>query len=363
MKKILCILIGIFLLVGSAGCTNDTMTFISENSEGDRTNYVVRKEPKLILRIKENEMEKPDKTNNIFSSSLVFFDINKIWKLLMVNSSSFNREDYSDASVLEGTEETITLVNPGLLTYSTEHFDKKLYEIYASLYGGKEGFAIQDYDNSINLAFSEETKVIQDTEELLRKIGIDNCRCTSIAAISFEEEEKIAKELVKRGLIDGENTKATHMYNAKEEMYILKFRKFVGDIPIAQITHGNPDDDTFVMGCAVDCVVTSEGIEYLNVDSAYMLRDQKEAVKIISYEEALKTVVNKYDQMIMNNDVIVDNAYINYVPIIEDKRKNVYSLTPCWIFDAHEEVINADGTVFSNDVHVIVNGLNGMEVI
>ena len=70
-----------------------------------------------------------------------------------------------------------------------------------------------------------------------------------------------------------------------------------------------------------------------------------------------------YDAIIMNNDVIVDNAYINYVPIIEDKRKNVYSLTPCWIFDAHEEVINADGTVFSNDVHVIVNGLNGMEVI
>lgn len=157
-------------------------------------------------------------------------------------------------------------------------------------------------------------------------------------------------------------------FNELGECYVFFFEQSLDDIPVAGITYVTKDDSV-VDGGLVSAYLCASGIVQFNIDFAYQVEPNDHPITVVSPEQALKVVRNKFENIIITNNITINGMRLCYYPIITDSAKKTYNLVPAWdisySYDVQEavdeDILQKYQEVYGQ--HIYINAEDGSEIV
>lgn len=203
---------------------------------------------------------------------------------------------------------------------------------------------------------------IQDTSNLeLYKTGKD----LDFATIAEADEEirKVAEEL---GISVGDSVCYT-IDTSSMPHYIFQYDLLVNGMPLGKFDGGSYSDNVFTPGTYLTAVLDEDGIRHFDV--SYVLKETEtgDAQRVLTLDEALDKVDEKYNSIIMEGDYYINDIQMAYMPIKTDDA-GIVRLIPVWYFQTTHQILLPDksGTgeiMLPQDGYILINALDGTELL
>lgn len=136
----------------------------------------------------------------------------------------------------------------------------------------------------------------------------------------------------------------SHKWSEADEIYIAKIIFSCDGIPVEETSYAG--QSIGMTGSGAEIYIHSSGIISFSIHGLYPVKDEKE-VEILSCGEILyQSVKTKYDNIIMQEDLVFTSANLQY-EIISDPMDGKWYLTPVWKFS-----VQSDNNQMTSYVHV-----------
>ena len=213
-----------------------------------------------------------------------------------------------------------------------------------------------------NSFFYTAARDTQDTSNLeLYKTGKD----LDFATIAEADEEirKVAEEL---GISVGDSVCYT-IDTSSMPHYIFQYDLLVNGMPLGKFDGGSYSDNVFTPGTYLTAVLDEDGIRHFDV--SYVLKETEtgDAQRVLTLDEALDKVDEKYNSIIMEGDYYINDIQMAYTPIKTDDA-GIVRLIPVWYFQTTHQILLPDksGTgeiMLPQDGYSLINALDGTELL
>ena len=206
-----------------------------------------------------------------------------------------------------------------LLTYIKQSFrkDEKL-----SSYNG------ECYNMSEDLPFADRKEVVKKIRNKLGKLGIvigNDYICYALPHKTMEEQE-IAYN--KYGDESEENKK--EKWTEEDDCYYFEFKPEFDGIPVDIEGYGDCEDGKGMESSDFTVIYGKNGFVEVSIINLYDISDTGNTDKMLTPQEALAALKEKYDALILTEDYLVEHMELCYMPIFDAKGK--YPVEPVWIF-------------------------------
>ena len=202
----------------------------------------------------------------------------------------------------------------------------------------------------------------QDTSNLeLYKTGED----LDFATIAEADGEirKVAEEL---GISVGDSVCYT-IDTSSMPHYVFRYDLLVNGLPLGKFDGGSYSDNVFTPGTYLTAVLDEDGIRHFDV--SYVLKETEtgDAQRVLTLDEALDKVDEKYNSIIMEGDYYINDIQMAYTPIKTDDA-GIVRLIPVWYFQTTHQILLQDksGTgeiMLPQDGYILINALDGTELL
>lgn len=202
----------------------------------------------------------------------------------------------------------------------------------------------------------------QDTSNLeLYKTGED----LDFATIAEADGEirKVAEEL---GISVGDSVCYT-IDTSSMPHYVFRYDLLVNGLPLGKFDGGSYSDNVFTPGTYLTAVLDEDGIRHFDV--SYVLKETEtgDAQRVLTLDEALDKVDEKYNSIIMEGDYYINDIQMAYTPIKTDDA-GIVRLIPVWYFQTTHQILLPDksGTgeiMLPQDGYILINALDGTELL
>lgn len=251
-------------------------------------------------------------------------------------------------TITEETESTFTPDRPGALNDTTR-----------DVYTEDGDYLSVSYGNSAIYTTARDT---QDTSNLeLYKTG-ENLDFATIEEAD-EEIRKVAEEL---GISVGESVCYT-IDTSSMPHYVFQYDLLVNGLPLGKFDGGSYSGSGFMPGTSLTAMVDADGIFCFEV--MYVLKETEtgDAQRVLTLDEALDKVDEKYNSIIMEGDYEISDIQFAYTPIKTDDAGGV-RMIPVWYFKTTHVVTmtNRSGTgqvTLPQDGYILINALDGTELL
>lgn len=213
-----------------------------------------------------------------------------------------------------------------------------------------------------NSFFYTAARDTQDTSNLeLYKTGKD----LDFATIAEADEEirKVAEEL---GISVGDSVCYT-IDTSSMPHYVFRYDLLVNGLPLGKFDGGSYSDNVFTPGTYLTAVLDEDGIRHFDV--SYVLKETEtgDAQRVLTLDEALDKVDEKYNSIIMEGDYYINDIQMAYTPIKTDDA-GIVRLIPVWYFQTTHQILLPDksGTgeiMLPQDGYILINALDGTELL
>lgn len=315
-------------------------------------------EDHLSMRIGDNVEINADIENNQVKTCIVYkttgkeFDIDTVKEIFWNDMPDLLQEEDEQKGSFQITnaEGGSLYAEPGRLEYQEKEGMVDLLMLVKYCFWNK----INNMDAKKIEALSNQTTVknavaqlsqvyiLEDEEEFCLQKGVK---------ITMTDVIKKQKEMTENLITQSETQKLTKRYLGKDAYY-LSFIVEKQGIPMASdnepgflTAEGNPN----VQATNVEIIVDENGIQYLSIQGAFVLEENKEE-NIITAQEAVQYIKNGYDDQIIEESRTFDNVWLEYAFVsttsFEDYHKG--TLEPYWVFVDSE-----------NDIAERINAITG----
>lgn len=228
------------------------------------------------------------------------------------------------------------------------------YSIPTSNYYRQMGLVSADegeYERKV-LEMGEPEKYIQQTEEILEKIGYpaDSYR---FQWMSFDREqlEMLERQQIADNLIDPGDEKGN--WTREDEIYILYAWQYEQGIPVLTELMGFDWASCLDRGenAPVVAIYSSRGLECINTFKHYCFRETGEERPLLEFEKAAQTVEEKLNSILGKNQYRVTEA--KFFERVKRNKEQTLDTEPVWRFTVSEN----DAAYFT----VLVNAITGEE--
>lgn len=202
----------------------------------------------------------------------------------------------------------------------------------------------------------------QDTSNLeLYKTGED----LDFATIAEADGEirKVAEEL---GISVGDSVCYT-IDTSSMPHYVFRYDLLVNGLPLGKFDGGSYSDNVFTPGTYLTAVLDEDGIRHFDV--SYVLKETEtgDAQRVLTLDEALDKVDEKYNSIIMEGDYYINDIQMAHTPIKTDDA-GIVRLIPVWYFQTTHQILLPDksGTgeiMLPQDGYILINALDGTELL
>lgn len=202
----------------------------------------------------------------------------------------------------------------------------------------------------------------QDTSNLeLYKTGED----LDFATIAEADGEirKVAEEL---GISVGDSVCYT-IDTSSMPHYVFRYDLLVNGLPLGKFDGGSYSDNVFTPGTYLTAVLDEDGIRHFDV--SYVLKETEtgDAQRVLTLDEALDKVDEKYNSIIMEGDYYINDIQMAYTPIKTDDA-GIVRLIPVWYFQTTHQILLPDksGTgeiMLPQSGYILINALDGTELL
>ena len=166
-------------------------------------------------------------------------------------------------------------------------------------------------------------------------------------------------------------TKLKDSWTKEDESYYMVFDVESNGLPISSESYTLKNSEVAVEGSRVSVIVSKAGVQSLEVDGViYQELEKKQPETLIPMTEALESLKQKYEKIILNEELTVKRISLVYVPVITggsaDKQtgeiiNKEMELIPAWSFSIDLAYVK-DGQEFTHTTVVQINAVTGKEI-
>lgn len=254
----------------------------------------------------------------------------------------------SGKTITEGGEEPWEMVTPGAM----EAVGK-----YVSTQDG-------DYLQRIcgNTFYYMTERDIQDIEDLtIYETG------KNLDFASIEETDKTIRDIAEKLNIAVGDSVCYTIDTSSMPHYVFRYDLLVNGLPLGKFDGGSYSDNVFTPGTYLTAVLDEDGIRHFDV--SYVLKETEtgDAQRVLTLDEALDKVDEKYNSIIMEGDYYINDIQMAYTPIKTDDA-GIVRLIPVWYFQTTHQILLPDksGTgeiMLPQDGYILINALDGTELL
>ena len=365
MKKILFITMCMLLLAGCAEkekMQKSVKENVAEEADGGNKQEKEEKTQNIQKVWKEQLTEKVSADFTIeqeIQKEYPIYDVEyPVYDLVSVKETLFpeDKSEYTKSEeesngyknmVLQTQSGISMMSSPGYLSASTQE----------SLYYGEFIYLNEEENDSrdAELAFMSRKDIEELCRNYLQKVGDFSVYSAEIIAYTGEYLEIASKKAKEEVRMQYERDNWTE----EEEAYLVKFRIEVSNLPVLSEMNGLVTGKEMI---PVECVmlVNRHGVQDFYIKMPIAI-EEIECVEIIEVSQALEAIKNRFDIIVMDNDMKINRAELMYV--LNEAGIDKYQLVPSWAFYMEEKITyetNAgeEKTVDRNHVYFI-NAVTG----
>lgn len=184
---------------------------------------------------------------------------------------------------------------------------------------------------------------------------------------SIEETDKTIRDIAEKLNITVGKGVCYTIDTSSMPHYVFRYDLLVNGMPLGKFDGGSYSDNVFTPGTYLTAVLDEDGIRHFDV--SYVLKETEtgDAQRVLTLDEALDKVDEKYNSIIMEGDYYINDIQMAYTPIKTDDTK-IVRLIPVWYFQTTHQILLPDksGTgkiMLPQDGYILINALDGTELL
>lgn len=292
------------------------------------------------------------------------FSLENIVKVVMGETNIQIENEYSNIRYGKSNGKTVFTDEYGRFYVRSKVFDT-IGLIATEIYGhndiqrpNKEVFQNKELD------FMSSADAVKQCKKLMEQLNILYVENPEIYALDYENLQKkydeVAKEKDIVELIQRGKFYQKEKWEKEDEGYYIIFKTKLADIPVASV--GYEDKKTFysVQGSEIVFWVNKDGVDSVKVNERIYEETGKqgEVKNIITTKEALEKLKNKYKDIILTSENIIEEISLEYIPCIKEAQTTnegqltitQYNFKPAWRFKIKSVFKNDEKKQQSNGV-------------
>ncbi len=213
----------------------------------------------------------------------------------------------------------------------------------------------QSKDDAIALGINKIKEVVDCQAEAVRAVAISHDRLEQL-------QDSLSKnDIYQAELKNGSSNKIEEL-SAADDLYYIQYAIKVDDLPLynAILEPGiSMNIDAFWDNKVnITIMADRDGIRYFNFNNVFDSFDKiKEKKAIITAEEALQKVEEKYNNMILTDKTTISKIWLEYIPVpVSWKDPSVIELRPYWCIQL--DITDKDGQISNAERINAVTGGN-----
>ncbi len=184
---------------------------------------------------------------------------------------------------------------------------------------------------------------------------------------SIEETDKTIRDIAEKLNIAVGKGVCYTIDTSSQPHYVFQYEILVNGMPLAMFDGGSYSGDAYVPGTYMTAVVDADGIRHYDVSYVLEELESGESKKVLTLDEALQAVDDKYNSVIMEGDYYINDIQMAYTPIKMDDTK-IVRLIPVWYFQTTHQILvpNRSGTgkvMLPQSGYILINALDGTELL
>lgn len=213
----------------------------------------------------------------------------------------------------------------------------------------KEVFKNKDLD------FMSSGDAVKQCKKAMEELNILYVENPEVYALDYENLQKKYDEAMKddgiKELIQRGKFYVKEKWGKEDEGYYIVFKTKLADIPVASVGYEDKKTSYSVEGSEIVFWINKDGVD--SVKTNYRIYEetgkQGEIKNLITTKEALEKLKNKYKDIILTSENIVEEISLEYIPCIKETQTiedgeiviTQYNFKPAWRFKIK--------TIFKND--------------
>lgn len=315
---------------------------ISTDNEVSEENIAITNEM-LKINVNLDETKNNEDEYAVITAQLKSWD-DGVMQNTFINDKTVIEESEYEADMTPGTmHKNYSLENSWNLSYENGRVtfrnidvnNERMYSYFADAAFWKENNeALNKTFGHNELSFMTSSDVQNITDNIINSLGIADAEIMGIYSMDASDVNNIS-ETEDTTLKDGSEFEK---WSADDEAYILIYTFKYDEMDIAEYSvnyQSRGFEGSYIMG-----IVNKDGLVNLNMQMIYDNISTGEKKKICSATAALNKITEKYENIILKNEIEVTDCKLNYVVV--DKNDGVYTLSPVWTFITKENIDGAD---------------------
>ena len=184
---------------------------------------------------------------------------------------------------------------------------------------------------------------------------------------SIEETDKTIRDIAEKLNIAVGKGVCYTIDTSSQPHYVFQYEILVNGMPLAMFDGGSYSDNVFTPGTYLTAVLDEDGIRHFDV--SYVLKETEtgDAQRVLTLDEALDKVDEKYNSIIMEGDYYINDIQMAYTPV-QTEETGIVRLIPVWYFQTTHQILvpNKSGTgeiMLPQDGYILINALDGTELL
>ena len=210
------------------------------------------------------------------------------------------------------------------------------------------------YSTKSQLAFMTRSKAFETVKSALKELELEmDYDCTGYALDYRTLQSQEYHEDIE-GNIDRAAYKK--QWAVSDECYYFCISQKYRGLPLYHV-YCSIFTDVADANAPVQAVVSEQGTELLEIEKVFAFSDEKETASLLPFDDIIKTVADKYNQVLGNLTYKMTEAGLYYYVDLSSGA-GVYETKPVWIFKGTE--INGKE---EKEIQVIVDAQTGKEIV
>lgn len=219
-------------------------------------------------------------------------------------------------------------------------------------------------------------KAIEQVTALMKKLDITPHLPPKVYALDFEslkdKQNSLTQDEDFMYFVNIGKVKLKDRWTQEDESYYLVFEMEANGLRVSSSSYILKNSEIKVQGSRVIAIVSKAGVQSFEVDGAlYTELGKKKEASLITMEQALEALKQKYDEIIVNEELTVKHISLIYAPVIiggsADKQtgeiiNKEMELTPAWAFTIDSKYVKGNKEYMNTSV-VQINAVTGKELL
>lgn len=200
-----------------------------------------------------------------------------------------------------------------------------------------------------DLSFATKEEATKEVKNVLEQIGIAVSEQVEIYTCNQKYYERANKENAEEYKYNGTKmesletvfagTNAEWDYRKIKDCYYMKFAIGTGGLEICDGKQINIENrvDKELLNYKIEVIYSENGIEYMDVENAYVLGETIEKdQKVISYEDSLEELKQEYRNVITDDGIVFPHGELVYMM---EKKEDTVMIYPVWLYKGYDPVL------------------------